>query len=237
MRLGIMQPYFFPYLGYYQLISAVDKFIIYDDVNFIRQGWINRNRLLLGGRDFVFSAPLKDASSFKTIDQTELHPRDFPIWKEKFYRTLGQAYGKAPFYSEILPLVQQIFEEENHQFISQLASASIIRISQYLQIPTKFVTTAKVYQNAHLKAQNRIIDLCRKENASEYINAVGGQHLYSSADFARHNIRLRFIENIPVPYPQYQYDFTAGLSILDVLMFNGKDQSRQLLKSFQFTAS
>lgn len=93
MKIAIMQPYIFPYIGYFQLINAVDKFIIYDDVNYIKQGWINRNKILLNNEDYLFTFPLKNASSYKKINEIELSENLYSKWKIKFFKTL-EVYKK-----------------------------------------------------------------------------------------------------------------------------------------------
>ncbi|RDC55821.1 hypothetical protein DU508_16300 [Pedobacter chinensis] len=232
MRLGIMQPYVFPYIGYYQLISSVDKFIIYDDVNYIKQGWINRNQFLLNHSAFKYVIPLKEASSFKHIADTFIDPRSYPHWCVKFFKTLEQAYRRAPFYDQVLPLIKNCFLELENFTINELASNSLKKTSAYLNIDTTFAHSNNCYANEQLSGQERIIDICLKENAETYMNAVGGQQLYSFNDFSTHKIDLVFLKTGEITYTQFNGTFIAGLSMIDVLMFNSAEQISKMLKTY-----
>lgn len=232
MRLGVMQPYIFPYIGYYQLINAVDKFVVYDDVNFIKQGWINRNQILLNGKALGFTIPLKDSSSFKHINEILLDDKSYPLWRSKFYKTLEQAYKKAPQYQQVRPLLTQVFDDCENCTISDLTTRSLKAVCGYLDIKTVFETNPGKYQNNDLTAQDRIIDICRQEKASIYTNAIGGRSLYSFNDFKMQGFQLKFIEGVKSSYPQYTFDFVYGLSMIDVLMFNKIDDIKKMLNNF-----
>jgi len=233
MKLGIMQPYIFPYLGYFQLINAVDRFVVYNDVNFIKQGWINRNRILLNGQPFLFVVPLKNASSFRLIHEIELDTRSFALWRSKFYKTLEQAYRKAYFFNAVMPLIQAVFDGQEERSIGDLAEESLKRTCEYLNIDTPFVSSQGRYNNKDLSGQQRVIDICRQEEASEYINATGGRALYSFEEFAKHNLQLSFIEGKLIHYPQLQQESITGLSIIDVMMFNSSTQIKKMLDDYQ----
>ncbi|MFW5701046.1 MAG: WbqC family protein, partial [Cyclobacteriaceae bacterium] len=127
MKLAIMQPYLFPYIGYFQLIHAVDKFVFYDDVDFIKQGWISRNNILLNNQFFTFTVPLVSISSNQKINRTEIHLHQYQNWRKKFFKTLNQAYKKAPFYKVVMPIIDEVFGAE-HKYINDLARESIIRV-------------------------------------------------------------------------------------------------------------
>lgn len=232
MKLGIMQPYLFPYIGYFQLISAVDKFVIYDDVNFIKQGWINRNRILLNNAPHLFTVPVKNISSYTTINEVILDEKNFPKWKTKFTKTLENAYKKAPHYSEIKPLVIEVLETPVHT-ISELAAKSIITVSDYLDMATNFVTSSTTYKNKHLKAQERVLDIVKQEKATTYINVVGGGELYSKKVFAQHGFALKFISPTAIHYQQSTPNFVPHLSIIDILMFNTKEKIQELLNCYE----
>lgn len=233
MTLAIMQPYFLPYIGYFQLVKAADKFVAYDDVNFIKQGWINRNNILLNGEPFLFTIPLENASSFSTINSTRLNPKFYPVWREKFVRTVAQNYKKAPHFGEVIGLLDNILKTEC-ETISELAFNSIRSVADYLGLSTTFEPTSARYQNAELKGQERILDICKKEQADHYINPIGGQELYSKAAFEAAGIKLNFIKQKPVVYEQFNKDkFVPWLSILDVLMFNGISGTRALLDEYE----
>jgi hypothetical protein len=232
MTLGIMQPYLFPYIGYFQLINAVEKFVIYDDVNFIKQGWINRNRILLNGNAHLFTVPIKSISSYKAINEVEVDQKGFSQWKAKFYKTLDTAYRKAPHYKETIDLVTTVFEAPART-INEMASKSILTVCEYLNFSTCFVVSSIIYNNAHLKAQERVLDISLRENATTYINAAGGSELYSKKVFADNGITLKFIHTKAVHYQQSSEPFVPHLSILDLLMFNSKECVRQFLNCYE----
>lgn len=225
-----MQPYVFPYIGYIQLVAAVDKFVFYDDVSFIKQGWINRNNILLGGKAHLFTVPLEKASSFNLIKDTKLNQKFYPTWSKKFIMTLEQNYKKAPHYNAVMPMVKEVFFAEN-ETISELAIQSVISTINYLGLKTEIVKSSTIYNNTHLNGQDRVLDICRKEHAKHYINPIGGQVLYSKDTFLEQNLKLNFIKSIPLSYEQNESnDFVPFLSIIDTLMFNSPEQISKMLK-------
>ena len=229
MKLGIMQPYIFPYIGYFQLINAVDKFVIYDDVNFINKGWINRNRMLNNGKDSLFSIPLKEASQNKLINEIDVNWDG--AWKNKFLKTLEQSYKKAPFYQEILLIIQQTLSVDGEP-ISKVIEHNLRLICKYLDIKTEIVSSSAIYHNTHLKAQERILDICLQEKATQYINPIGGLELYDKDFFEAKNITLNFIRSNPIEYPQFKNEFVPWLSMIDVLMFNSKETIKDYLNNY-----
>ena len=230
MKLAIMQPYIFPYIGYYQLIGAVDKFVIYDDVNFISKGWINRNNLLVGNKSHLFTIPLREASQNRLIRDIRLI--DEEGWKHKLLKTVEQSYKKAPFFPSVFPMIGSVlFSGVAH--IGELASISLRTVSDYLGLRTEFVASSAVYDNSHLKAQQRILDICRIEKADHYINPVGGMEIYSRELFADAGIRLNFLRSKADRYRQADGVFVPNLSMIDVLMFNEKETIGRMLQSYE----
>jgi len=225
-KLAIMQPYFLPYIGYFQLMAAVDMFIVFDDVNFINRGWINRNRVLLNGAAHMFTVPLRGASQNKLIHEIEL--TDEQYWREKLLRTLHQAYGKAPWYGQVSILIEKLI---NHPTIrlDEFLLNSIREIAGYLSLEVEIVGTSRIYNNANLKGQTRILDICRQERADMYINPIGGVDLYDRTSFAQHELTLNFLQSRQTIYSQGKCEHIAWLSIIDVLMFNEPTAVRQLL--------
>ncbi|MDH4460752.1 MAG: WbqC family protein [Flectobacillus sp.] len=230
MKIAIMQPYILPYIGYFQLIKAVDKFIIYDDVNFINRGWINRNRLLVGGKDSLFTIPLKEASQNKLIHEIEVNWD--AAWKSKFLKTLEQSYKKAPFYADVLPLVQASLALDNVP-ISEVIVENLRILCSYLDIKTEIIASSRSYNNQHLKAQERILDICLQEKAHQYINPIGGIELYDKTVFEEKGMVLNFIKAKAISYPQFKNEFVPWLSILDVLMFNSVAQIQGFLEEYE----
>jgi len=230
MTIAIMQPYIFPYIGYFQLINAVDKFVIYDDVNFINKGWINRNQILVSGQPHLFTIPLKDASQNKLIYEVELALND--PWKKKFLKTLQQSYQKSPNYQKVFLLIEEIVNFESVT-IADLTLHALKKVCAYMNITTEIVDSSRVYNNSEFKAQERILDICKKENASHYINPIGGMELYEKNKFEKEHIRLDFIKSVASPYPQFKNAFVPWLSVIDILMFNDDENIAKLLKEFE----
>ena len=229
MKIGIMQPYLFPYIGYFQLINAVDKFVLLDDVNYINRGWINRNRILVNGEAQLLTIPLQDASQNKLIKDIDIH---FDIhWKEKLLKTIAFSYKKAPYFNEVFPMIEAIIGYEEHN-LSLYIHNSLIQICEYVGIITMIEPSSSKYLNGHLKADDKIIDICVQEKALHYINPIGGTELYDELKFLNFEIKLNFIKSEMIYYKQFKNDFVPWLSILDVLMFNSKLQTNEMLTKF-----
>jgi len=219
MKLAIMQPYLFPYIGYYQLISAVDKFIILDDVNYIMRGWINRNRILVNGEEHIFTAPIVKASQNKKITECKL--ADGP-WKEKLIKTIELSYKKAPYYNQVYDFIVDslCYPDTN---LSGWLTYQIKKTCEFLEIKTVIYNSSGTYQNNDLKGQERLIDICKKEKADQYINPIGGTGLYDKNIFKNNSIRLNFLKSKAISYKQFNSTYIPSLSIIDVMMFNEKE--------------
>jgi hypothetical protein len=231
MKLGIMQPYLFPYIGYFQLINAVDTFVFYDDVNFIKRGWINRNNILIHGKAYLFSIPLIKASQNKLINETNIsYETD---WRTKFLNSIQTNYKAAKYFSEIYELVEEVLNYKI-QSISDLTTKSIIKCGEYIGINTEFELSSIEYPSTRgLDKADRLIEISKKNNASYYINPCGGKDLYNKDYFSSKGVKLKFISNTITEYPQLNKDFVGGLSIIDVLMFNSKEDTLRLLNQFE----
>ncbi len=225
-NLAIMQPYLFPYIGYFQLMSAVDRFVVFDDVNYINRGWINRNRILLNGAAYTFTVPLLAASQNRLICEIELVKET--IWRDKLLRTLQLAYSKAPFYALTAELLGSIIQFPT-QRLDEFLLNSLRELTRYLALDLEIVATSRKYQNSHLKGQERILDICLKEQAAKYINPIGGVELYDKDTFSAKGVELFFLKSRPIDYPQGKAEHIPWLSIIDVLMFNDANSCRQLL--------
>ncbi len=230
MKIAIIQPYFLPYLGYFQLINTVDKFVTYDDVNFMKKKWINRNNILIAGQPSFFVIPLKKISQNKRIKDIEI-ALDLN-WKIKILKKVEMAYRKAPHFQEAFDLLENIVTQ-GHTHISELAFTGIQKICNYLHISTHLIPSSTIYENSHLKSQNRIIDICLKENADHYINPIGGIELYSKESFLNHGIRLNFLSSELITYRQFKDKFVPHLSILDIIMFNDVETIHNFLSRFK----
>jgi WbqC-like protein family len=229
-KIAIMQPYFLPYIGYFQLINAVDEFIIYDDVNFINKGWINRNNILVNNKASLFTIPLREASQNKLINEIEIIQDG--KWQSKLVKTIEQSYKKAPNFADFFPILSEIinYAETN---ISKYIYNSLLNICKYLEISTLITASSSIFENENLKSQNRIIDICKQRNVEQYINPIGGIELYNKNDFETENIKLNFLKTYPIQYQQFINDFVPYLSIIDLIMFNEKSKIKSLLNEFE----
>lgn len=227
MRVALMQPYFLPYLGYWQLIGAVDLFVYYDDVTFIKQGWINRNRILLKGAEHMFTLHVKGASSFTPIKDVSVGDN-----RGKLHKTISQAYAKAPFFRERQALLEKLFSSDESNLVDHIEK-SHQHILDILGIKATVMRSSQLQMSVSGKGQDRVIQICRELGATSYINSIGGRELYSKTDFASAGINLRFLQPVLTPYSQNIASFIQGLSILDVLMFNGTPDAIAMLGNFQ----
>jgi hypothetical protein len=216
MKLGIMQPYFMPYIGYFQLIAAVDQFILYDNIKYTKKGWINRNRMLQNGKDVMFSLPLKSGSDSLDVRGREL-AADFN--RDKLLNQFKGAYSRAPYFEQTFPLLENIVRFEDANLFRYIQHA-LVQTCGHLAIATDIRISSHVAIDHELKGQDKVIALCQASGADTYINAIGGVELYSKDDFKLRGIRLQFIRAHPFEYKQLGALFTPGLSIVDVLMFN-----------------
>lgn len=226
MKLGIMQPYFLPYIGYFQLINSVDSFIIYDDANYIKQGWINRNRILLNGDSFVFRINLSGASSNKKINEIGLGNN-----REKLFKTIRESYSKAPYYKQGLDLLNIIFGYKTSN-LSDFITNSIIKTCNYLNINTEILISSRIEKDDSWKGEKKVIEICRLFNADTYINAIGGLNLYDSTNFQDNGIKLLFLKTGEIHYKQFSSSFLENLSIMDVIMFNNLDEISKMLLQY-----
>ena len=143
-----MQPYLFPYIGYFQLIAAVDTFVVYDDVQFIKRGWINRNRLNVGGAASTFTVPLDDAGQDRSIRETKIQAEQYVHWRRKFFGTIDAWYRKASCYATVRPLLEAVLPEREDGTIADLALRSLHAVCEHSGITTRFVESSVRYENA-----------------------------------------------------------------------------------------
>jgi len=228
VKVGIMQPYFFPYLGYWQLINAVDRYVVYDDVTYIKGGWINRNNILLNGVKYLITLPLEQASSFKNINEIDVTHNEIAL--SKVIKTLKSAYSKAPYYPLIMPMVEKLLRENTK--IAGLNYNSIREIGRYLGITTEIILSSELKKDNSLKAQEKVLHINKLLGSDTYYNAIGGLELYSREEFEKHGMGLYFVQMGDIQYPQYKNEFVSGLSIVDVLMFNSVETIRGFLENY-----
>lgn len=232
MRLGIMQPYFFPYIGYWQLINAVDNYIIYDDVNFIKRGWINRNDVLSRGERQRFTLRLNNASQNRLINETEVLADN--IGKQKLLKLIKNNYARAPFFADAYGVIEKIVNQPEKNLAGYL-EIQIRHICRYLGIKTNIMVASRLDKNNQLRGQAMIIEICKVMGADEYINASGGRSLYSYNDFAAQGIVLKFLNPGEIKYKQFRNDFVPNLSIIDVMMFNEPGKIKDMLNDYSLS--
>ena len=228
MKIGINQPYFLPYIGYWQLINYVDKYLIYDDVNFIKNGWINRNFILANSNKLLFTIPLKGASSYKKINEIELN--NYNRTKSKLLKTIKQSYSKSPYYCDAFPLIEEIFQSD-YILLIDIIKKSIFNICKYLDIKTTISLSSSI-GFTELKSIDRLLALIKENNCNTYVNAIGGIELYSKKKFAEYGIDLYFLKSNTCKYNQFDNEFIDRLSIIDILMFCDKKNIKKMLDNF-----
>lgn len=230
-KIAIMQPYIFPYIGYFQLLTAVDTFVILDDVNFIMRGWINRNNILINGKPFLFSIPLSKPSQNRLISETKINFSEKE--KLKFLKTLEGAYKKAPYFNEFLPTLNQIIMNADDD-LSGYIQNSFAAILKYLSLDIEIVRSSQIEKDNTLTGEARILEICKRLNTETYVNLPGGMSLYSKSSFEKENMELRFIKTFSekINYKQFNPEYTPNLSFLDVVMFNSKEKIHEFLKQY-----
>lgn len=231
-KVAVMQPYIFPYIGYFQLIDAVDHFVFYDDVDYIKGGWVNRNRILINKKENLFTIPLNKASSFKHINEIELHPILYPKWVKKFLKSIEQAYKKSPNYEKVFPLIRNILSSK-HDTISSLAIHSITSLLDYLDYDRKIYRSSVHFsETKNLGRADRLVEICKMLDSNQYINVSGGRDLYDKEYFKGRKIDLYFLDHGLSKYDQQIEGFVSGLSIIDILMHNSVLETKKLINNY-----
>lgn len=229
MRLGIMQPYFFPYIGYWQLMDAVDKYVIYDDVNYIKGGWINRNRILVNGEVRYFNLRLSKASPYRFINEIEL--LDDRVARRKLLDTLQTNYSKAPYYKSTMEVIRKILESDINNLAAFLTNQIQI-IASYLSLDTEFILSSSLKKDCDLKGEDKVISICKILGADTYINAIGGKSLYSNQRFLSSGLNLFFLQSGNIEYSQFGQNYESNLSIVDTMMFCSPEEIKKMLKEY-----
>lgn len=225
-----MQPYFLPYIGYFQLMAAADRFVFLDDVNYINRGWINRNRLPTPQGPAWFTLPLVGASQNRLICDIDI--KDDDGWKRSLERTISVTYSKAPCFAEVFPLFQEFLSAASGN-LAQFLSRTLQETAVWLGLTTRFVPSSSIYPKEELKGQHRILDICLREGVDTYVNPPGGRELYDDSVFSAAGVQLQFLR------PELQNLQLASscadgpvLSILDLMMYNSQQLLRQAVNTF-----
>lgn len=222
-----MQPYFLPYIGYYQLIEAVDVFVVYDNIKYTKKGWINRNRFLTNGGDATFSLPIKKDSDFLDVVHREISPDFNPM---KMLNQFKEAYRKAPFANQTLSLLETILRYEERNLFRFLRHG-LVKSCEHIGITTPIIDSSSLEIDHGLLSQDKVIALSRASGATVYINPIGGTELYNRAAFLQQGLDLRFLRSTLQPYAQLGAPFVPWLSIVDVMMFNSPDDILRMVRS------
>ena len=225
-RVAIMQPYFFPYIGYFHLMDSADTFVLYDNLQYTKRGWINRNRYLRSGSDATFTIPLRKASDYLNIDDREV-ASEFD--RGKVLNRIREAYRRAPFFDDAFAVFSEClaFEDKN---LFRFIRNSLDSLRDHLEIATEIMTSSAVDIDHSLTSEEKVLAICEELSAGTYINAIGGTDLYSPSSFAKRGIALRFIKSDALTYKQFDDGFVPWLSILDVMMFNSRERVIEIIR-------
>lgn len=230
-KIAIMQPYFLPYIGYFQLINAVDEFVIYDNIQFSKKGWFHRNRILQNGKDEYITLPLKKDSDYLDVNNRFLSDT-WEAEREKLFRKVKENYRKAPFVGNTIAFLEKILFFEDKNLFAFLAN-SLTHTCEYLEIKTPIITSSSLEIDHSLKSQEKVLAICKERKATKYINPIGGLELYQNSAFQKQNLELCFIKAKPIEYQQFGQEFVPWLSILDLLMFNDIGSIQKWLGEFE----
>lgn len=234
MNVAIMQPYFFPYIGYFQLIHAVDTFVVYDDVHFIKKGWIHRNRILLDGNPHPFVLSVQKMSQNRLICEHErAHPDEVA---EQQLKLLRHAYQKASQFEQVFPLLERVIRNPERN-VGKYVAYGIEQVARYLGISTTFILSSELNAGIGLKGQARILHICQQLRATHYVNAINGMDLYDDEVFEQAGIDLSFIETEPIIYQQGSFPFQTNLSIIDVMMHCSQQEIQLMLERYALVSN
>ena len=226
-----MQPYFFPYIGYWQLINAVDTFVIYDNIEFSKKGWFHKNNILMNNKRTLFTIPIKkDSDTLNVVDRYLSDNSGKQI--SKILAQIKNSYRKAPYYNDVFPLVEAVFLNQEKNLFDYIYN-SVEMVCDYLEIDTQIVKSSTIDIDHSLKSQDKVIAINKKLNSTKYINPIGGRELYNVESFKSQGIKLQFLESeIPI-YRQFSDEFIPYLSIIDVMMFNSKEEVKDMLNGYK----
>ena len=230
MKIGIMQPYFFPYIGYFQLMNAVDEFVVYDNIEFTKKGWINRNRILANGKDSFITLPLKNDSDYLDVRDRYL-ANGWNSERVKMLNRIKESYRKSKQFDSVYPVIEKciLFDEFN---LFNFILNSLNPIREYLEIQTDLIISSSIPVDYALKAEKKVIAICKARNFNTYVNPIGGIQLYKKDEFKNHGINLHFLKTNDFEYKQFNDEFVPWLSIIDVMMFNTKEKIKEYLNSY-----
>lgn len=230
-----MQPYIFPYLGYFQMLKYADLFVLYNDVNFIERGWINRNYILTDKGKSLFTVPLNKASSNKLINEVEV------ICNNKRFgnilKSIQQNYRKAIYFNEVFPLIEKVFDIDKPISVDLLAKKSIMMAVNYLNINTTIQFSSNIKYNRDADKVTKLIEIAKYGNAKTVVFPSGSRQLYSDTDFIIHGIKSLAITPRFESYHQVNTpnEFVPSLSIIDILMNVSIEKIHSMLDNIELS--
>lgn len=226
-KLAIMQPYIFPYVGYFSLINSSDKILFYDDVNFIKRGWIHRQRILINDKDHLFTIPLNKPSQNKKINQIEISENESRV---KIIKSIENAYKKAPYFKEVFPIIEKVILGK-YTHIDEMAISSLVAVCKYLNLEINYDRTSKADPNSQGQEKcERLASITKTLGFSNYVNVIND--MYDKETFKTKGVNLFFNDHKIKPYKQFGKPFVSHLSIIDVLMFNSIKDVKKLILSY-----
>lgn len=230
VRVGIMQPYFLPHLSYFQLIANTDYFCLHDKVKYTKQTWINRNRIIANGKIDYITIPLQSSSDYDSIDLKVISPS---FDRKSLLRKIELNYRMSPYFSDVYPMVIDILTYNNSNLFAFLQN-SIRKVCEYLELETRIIRSSETGYNQNLSKSQMVIDICKNLQAETYINSQGGIDLYESSDFINNGMVLLFLKKKDFLYANSIGETNSSLSILDALMWTGKDNVIAKLSEIEF---
>lgn len=231
MRVAIMQPYFLPYIGYFQLINAVDEFVIYDNIEFTKKGWINRNRILVNGTDALISLPLKKDSDYLHVKERFL-ASTWEFERKKMLNRITESYRKAAFFRETFEVLEEFMMYEDRNLFNFILH-SVKTIINHLNIKTELIISSTIPIDHQLKSDEKVMAICKQREADIYINPIGGLSLYNKKIFNGNKLELQFQKANNITYTQFNNEFVPWLSIIDIMMFNSPEEINIMLNQFE----
>ena len=226
-KLAIMQPYIFPYVGYFSLINSSDKILFYDDVNFIKRGWIHRQRILINSKDHLFTIPLNKPSQNKKINQIEISENESRV---KIIKSIESAYKKAPYFKEVFPIIEKVILGK-YTHIDEMAISSLVAVCKYLNLEINYDRTSKADPDSQGQEKcERLASITKTLGFSNYVNVIND--MYDKETFKTKGVNLFFNDHKIKSYNQFGKPFVSHLSIIDVLMFNSIRDTKKLILSY-----
>lgn len=230
---ALMQPYLLPYLGYFHLMSAVDRFIIHDDVQYIKGGWINRNRFLRDGEPVIFTLPVRQGGHNRLISESH-YADQLPEALSRILRQFDAAYRGSDHYRAVVTFLRGVAPLGERSVVT--FNAFMLRVlAKTFGLRASFSLSSELGIDPRSRGQDRVIEICRRVGADCYLNPLGGRDLYDREAFARAGLHLGFIESTFLQYPQASNSFVPALSIVDVLFGVGLEGMGPHLASYRTT--